>query len=722
MTTLDHERAAIGGHTTGDRGDQDQTPQDTHLDITLDADEDTTPRHDPVYVDATVREHTELPVIPAAWRGWANIRSTVHRAARYYGHVAAYHAVRLPQYAILLAFWAVVGAGKVTWRFLRWVGDPDGRPTRDDRATGETMDAWRRQREDHHAHVKHRLWGLVVGLVVLSCVGLLVATVAPWWVQALVVLGGVPALAAYGKPRHRHIVTPAVVTPRVRRLNADIVLRAYYAAQLGHPEKPDQQIAFGSPMARDGEGSTVAIDLPYGKGFRDAMGKREAIASGLDVAVSQVYLTRDATSNRRHRLWVADRDPLAVPAGRTPLLRLQPTDIWQPAPFGVDERGRRVELPMVWNSILVGAQPRQGKSFSARALALYAAMDPHVKLTVFDAKGSPDWRGFSKVADRYGFGLAMTRDGDPTELLVEALAAVKKDVQDRYRRLSEMPTEMAPEGKLTRELARDRRQRMPVHVVVLDEFQEYFDLGEISKDIAALLVHLVKVAPGAGVILLCATQRPSGIGTGQVAQQFTSFRDNFQVRFSLRTGSYQMSDLVLGAGAYSEGHDSSTLLPTYKGVGILRGHADDTPTTRVYLADGQDADKILTTARALREQAGTLTGMAAGEDLTRETRDPLADVIRVFAHMGRVGLHWGTVADELAKLAPDRYAGEDADSISALLRGLGVRSQDVKAGGEVRKGCRREAVEEALNRREVGSGSGATVPATRPDGASEPVQ
>jgi hypothetical protein len=39
---------------------------------------------------------------------------------------------------------------------------------------------------------------------------------------------------------------------------------------------------------------------------------------------------------------------------------------------------------------------------------------------------------------------------------------------------------------------------MPVRVLVLDEFQEYFDLGEITKDIASLLVFLLKVAPAPG--------------------------------------------------------------------------------------------------------------------------------------------------------------------------------------------------------------------------------
>ncbi len=44
------------------------------------------------------------------------------------------------------------------------------------------------------------------------------------------------------------IVTPAVVTPPFRKLSADIVLRAYYAAGLGHPDRPGQRVTFGAPM------------------------------------------------------------------------------------------------------------------------------------------------------------------------------------------------------------------------------------------------------------------------------------------------------------------------------------------------------------------------------------------------------------------------------------------------------------------------------------------
>lgn len=278
-----------------------------------------------------------------------------------------------------------------------------------------------------------------------------------------------------------------------------------------------------------------------------------------------------------------------------------------------------------------------------------------------------------------------------------------------------MPVEQCPEGKLTRDLARNPAAEMPVRLVIIDEVQEYFDLDERSKEIASLLVYLVKVAPGAGVIVLSATQRPSGIGSGATATAFTSFRDNHQIRFALRTSSWQVSELVLGAGAYSEGHDSSTLLPTYKGVGILRGASDDTPTVRTYLADGGDAERILTTARRLREAAGTLTGMAAGDDIRADTRDPLGDVIPVFAFVDRPALHWRQLAQELATRMPDKCGREDAESLSALLRNLGVESEVVSVDGEKQRGCKREKVTAAAEqRRQLENGGRVLVPITPP--------
>ncbi len=274
--------------------------------------------------------------------------------------------------------------------------------------------------------------------------------------------------------------------------------------------------------------------------------------------------------------------------------------------------------------------------------------------------------------------------------LVEWVAAAKSGY-----RLSEMPPDVCPEGKLTREIARDPRYGMPVRVLILDEFQEWFDLGDISKDIAALLVFLLKVAPGAGVGVIGATQKPSGIGTGQVAQQFTAFRDNFAVRFGLRTSSWQVSEMVLGQGAYSEGLDTSTLLPQYKGVGILRGATDASPTVRTYLADGQDAERILVAARAIRQRAGTLSGMALGET-PPEAVSVAADVLAVFGT--DTGLQWQIVAERLRSRLPDRYRDATAESVSAQVRAAGVPSVDVKQFGKALKGCRRADVEAVAQR------------------------
>src|SRR5258707_8085034 len=660
-------------------------PADVSYEVELDDPPDTRP----VLVDPAPPPAELRPVIPP------QLRAAVARAAGRNLHRAKYHGFRSGWYLLQALAWAIVGVLRLGARHAGWWSVRDARRLEAQLAVSGDDKGWHKVHEQVRETARIRGWISLAGAVALLIAGSLLYHFGRWWAWALLAIFVVPVLARIGRPADKPIIRPAVVTPRFRTLNADIVLRAHYAAGLGHPDRPGMQGTFGSTMARDGDGTRVLVDLPYGKGLDDAIKAKPGIASGLDVTESQVFIRRDPTSHRRHTLWVADRDPLAVPVGRTPLLACRATDIWHPAPLGLDERGTLVTVPLMWNSVLVGALPRQGKTFSARLLALYAALDLYVRLSVFDARGSPDWRKFALVADSCAFGLTPTRDGIPAEILADTLAGIRDDVQQRYQRLSELPLSVCPEGKLTRDIARDPRYGMPVRLIVLEEFQEYYDLGtDLAKEIAQMITFLVKVAPGAGVIVLASTQKPSGIGGGGiVATQFTSARDQFQVRFSLRTSSYTVSDMVLGQGAYSEGLDSSALLPQYKGVGILRGATDASPTVRTFLADGQDAEKILTAARALRERAGTLSGMAAGDEVTRQARDVLADVLAVFA--GEPGLHWQAGAERLALRFPDRWADASADAVSAQCRSLGVESVDVKSAGRTRMGCRRRDVETA---------------------------
>ena len=677
-------------------GGEVEASLDTAFEVALDDEPDgtVTPVHEGAGLPLPSASPTRLPVVPVPLRSVAAARSALAVRAEVARHHALFHGFRVPWYLPLALWLALRGAGRVAAGLAAWWWVAEATAHR----KGADAEQWLKLHSHTRQVRKTRGIVLAVAAAGLGAAVTLLVLLVPWWGQALAAGAVLPPLAWAGRPKGRPLVKGAVTKPRFRLLSADVVLRAYYAAGLGHPDKKDQQVTFAPPgMARDGDGSRVAVDLPYGKGLDDAMQAKGKIASGLDVSLSQVFIHRDPSSHRRHVLWVADRDPLAVPVGRTPLLACKQADIWKPAPFGLDERGSLVTVPLMWNSALFGALPRQGKTFSARTLALYAALDPYVKLSVFDGKGSPDWREFAQVADSYAFGLTPTKDGLPPEILRDTLLEMRDDVQDRYNRLSELAAErpdLCREGKLTPAIARDPRFRMPVRLLVIDEAQEYFDLGDISKDIATLLVFMAKVAPGAGVSVLAATQKPSGIGgSGALAQQFLSFRDQLGIRFSLRTSSWQVSEMVLGQGAYSEGLDSSILLPQYKGVGILRGTSDASPTVRTFLADGEDTAKILAAARRFREQAGTLSGMAAGIMPERDERDVLADVLQVFG--ADPGLQWQVLAARLDAQVPGRWKDTDGEAVSAEVRKLGVPSVDVKQFGRALKGCRRADVEAA---------------------------
>ncbi|GIH27936.1 cell division protein FtsK [Acrocarpospora phusangensis] len=647
------------------------------------------------------------PIIPDGLRS-GNRLHTLKGRARQYGYVAGFHAVRSPWYAVQALWWALVGLVRLIGRQLSWWWVAETYPLVQQAARDNDPAMWLKLHREGKATRRLRFWALLGQLLVLAAVAALFwsgRVPGPVWAISAVV--AVMLLARLGRPAGRAIVPPVLTTPRFRLLTNDIVLRAYYAAGLGNPDRPHQRVDFGSAMARDaaGTGSEVLIDLPYGKTFDDAVKARGAIASGLDLTEQQVYLTRDKSSNRRHKLFVADRDPLAIPAGRTPLLDGKPRNIWQPAPFGLDERNRPVLLTLLWNSILVGAQPRKGKTFAARLLALYAAMDPYVKLTVVDGKDSPDWRKFALIAHRIVFGTVPNRDGDPVEMLLDALREIKAHIQQVNQFLSTLPVTECPDGKLTEQLSRTY-PNLRVWVLVMEEFQVYYELDdqENNKEIASLLSFIMAVGPSSGVIILSSSQKPSGVGAGDVQRLFNRYRDNHAVRFALKCGNRIVSDAILGGDAYAEGFDASSLPvgKEYRGVGYLYGASDDTPTVRTFLADAADAEKILTVARALRERAGTLTGYAAGQTLVRETRDVLADALSVF--QSDTGLPWTLLAARLAERIPQHYADLAPEAISAQLRALGVPSVDVKRDGKALKGARKSAVTAAINRRDNAAG------------------
>ncbi len=286
---------------------------ESHVDVPLD--ETASPGGMPVAPPPANRSGRR-PIVAANWSTWPNIKHSLRQAAELTAYRAGFHAIRSPWYTALATAWATVGAFRLTGRQLKWWWVSEQYGLRQSAADANDPAMWLKL----HREVKAtRAWRGLVLLAELGGVtigGPILWATAPRWALALLIVAAVVLLARIGRPEDRRIISPAVVSGRLRRVNPDIILRAYYAAGLGHPDKPHQQISFGSTMARDtsGTGSQVSIDLPYGKTFDDAVKARGAIASGLDVAVSQVFINRDPSSHRRHTLWVADRDPLAIGA------------------------------------------------------------------------------------------------------------------------------------------------------------------------------------------------------------------------------------------------------------------------------------------------------------------------------------------------------------------------------------------------------------------------
>jgi S-DNA-T family DNA segregation ATPase FtsK/SpoIIIE len=335
----------------------------------------------------------------------------------------------------------------------------------------------------------------------------------------------------------------------------------------------------------------------------------------------------------RITLWVGHSDPYTAPPVPSPLGTAVSWDLWEPVPFGATARGDVIGLPVVWTSLLIGAIPRQGKTFVARLPLTAAALDPHVRLIVADGKGGKDFRPFELVAHRSIRG-ARESDGRRLIAVLEECAA---DVADRFDRLSDMDDELCPESKVTPQITRDPMFRMPLTVIGIDEIQNYLSLDmpldednpkgkRVGQRICELLTYIAKTGPAAGFSLILATQKPDAkvIPDG--------LRGQLGTRFALKVMTYQASETILGAGTYKAGMDASKLLTSHKGVGLLLGADGETDldagsatTVRTHLLHIAQIRQACERGRALREEAGTLTGDAAGaRDLAALGPDAIA--------------------------------------------------------------------------------------------------
>ncbi len=416
---------------------------------------------------------------------------------------------------------------------------------------------------------------------------------------------------------------PALAGPRTLTWTMDpqVLVDAFRDAKL---IGKDETLRLVERATRVGDGWAVTVDLPATRKAADVVKNRDALASALAVDEVQLIVER-VRGNGGHAgrisMWVADEDPYVRPPLQTPLLGVTRWDAWRPVPFGRDARDRRIDLPLVWTSLLIGAIPRQGKTFAARLAASGLVLDAWVRLYVADFKAGKDWVAAGQVAHRFMAG----DEPEHVHALIDWLAELVAEVQGRFRRMRDLDDLVCPESKVTPEMSQDKALNMPITAIFIDEVQVPLEdrtpVEVQGKRLAAgeyigeLLTWLAKKGPAAGIVLVLATQRPDSktIPSG--------LRAVLGSRFALRVMDWRDSNIVLGEQMNTRGFDSSRLLPSHKGVGILRPDGDTAAgadalamTVRTYYMPNEDWQTICQQGRALREAAGTLTGHAAGQD------------------------------------------------------------------------------------------------------------
>ncbi len=626
-----------------------------------------------------------------------NVKATASQWTGNQAHRTAFHGLRIPWYGLKTLRYALRGAGLVLGSLILWWHWPEGWLLESQGVAADSAEA-RAQAMRAHTEGKQtrstrgKIIAATTFFVIVAAVA--VRLYAPWYVQAVLALVLALTLAHYGRPTDKTITTPAVVPPQYEDLTADVVFRALGAlgiAGINDAIKNGRGMALVDPIHRDGPGWLANVDLPYGVTAGDVMDRRESLASGLRRALGCVW--PEAVQGQhpgRLGLWVGYEDMSKANLGTWPLARRGTADLFKPVLIARDQRMRPVEVTLMFASVIIGSIPRMGKTFLLRLLLLIAALDVRAEVHAYDLKGTGDLSALERVGYRYRVG----DDEEDIEYALDDMRALLAEMRRRTKVIRTLPKEQCPENKVTPELASRRSLRLHPIVVGADECQMWFEHPKYGKEFEAICTDLVKRGPALGIILILATQRPDAksIPTGISA--------NAVLRMCLKVMGWQENDMVLGTGAHKNGVKATMFARTDRGIFYLSGESDDPRISHGYNVDNPKADVIALRARALREQAGTLSGYCVGSDGTEGGRSFLADVLAVFG--GDSKLYLGTIAARLADQMPEAYADINPDAVGAQLRELGVKVKPVREpNGKPLAGCERAAAEAVLGARET---------------------
>ncbi|ANC31453.1 hypothetical protein [Isoptericola dokdonensis] len=644
------------------------------------------------------RDGDRRPIVPTWLRDRATLGATLAWAAGYAGHFSAYHLLRAPIYAGRLAVRSPIGLGRLVAATWAWVWDTASRDIHW-HVMGKVDDPnhYIKVRAERRHVIKQRAITLAFIAGPLAAAIAWVAVAAPTAAQVATAAVALLVLGALGRKANTRVTSDANEKIEVPPLTGYLItesLASLGLASITAALKGDPHAIRYVAIVRDGPGFRADIDLPGGTTAAEVIERRSKLASGLRRPLGCVWPEPDPEVHEgRLVLYVADKSMADAKTPTWDLAKAGRVNVFKPAPIGLDQRGRTVETTLMFAAGLVGAVPRMGKTFSLRLLELAAALDPRVELHIYDLKGGADHAPLAAVAHAYRTG------DDPEDMayLVADLRAARTDMRRRYKTVRGLPKDICPESKVTDEIASDRSLGLHPVMFAFDETQVMFEHPEHGKEIEEIVTDLVKRGPAVGIMTWLATQRPDAKSIP------TAISANAILRFCLKVLGQVENDMVLGTSMYKAGVRATMFGRKDLGVGYLVGEGDDPVIVRTAYVDGPAAEAIAARARAARERAGLLTGLAAGvepEDIDDST--VIDHILGIWPATDDDKLRGTVIAERLAAARPTLYDGWSAAQVHAAVKPHGVRTIQVNRtvdGQQVNgKGLARQTLVDATDR------------------------
>lgn len=512
----------------------------------------------------------------------------------------------------------------------------------------------------------------------LALIGFVTAVVAFLWAPLLAALPAFVLVAAYREGKRRGTPPAWLATSADSDVDVTIdettiaaALGALRIPQISDYLKKGNPLQFITPARTDGRGTHAVIRLPIGVSAEKIAKRRLDLATGLHRQAKEVWPTTGGEAGILD-LWVADKGALAEGAGRYPLLDGGLTDVFKGVPAGKSLRGDPLTAPLMERNTITGGMPGQGKSASARVLMVGAALDPTAELRIWVPDVNFDFQVFERRCSRFVVGA----EDEKIEQILADLRELHAEVQRRGQILVDNET-----AAVTRELA---NRGIGLHPLfgLLEEAHVAIQHLLFGKEIAQLLIDIVKLGRKRGIHLIVSTQAPT---KDSMPRDVTR---NCSNGIAFAVGDHVANDGLLGAGAYRAGHRATELIPgTDRGTAVVKGFTGArSELVQWYFLNVDDGSDDVTplidrSLEAIERRGKGMPG-AGRPAAVVERVDHLADIATVMGSSKRV-----RTMEVLSLLGEHNrvvYGTWDAGKLTAALAAEGIRTVRVDGVVHVR--------------------------------------